>query len=101
MRGRRRHVASLLAEALSTRADARLAAASAAFAEACGQPLAREAALRAVTREGRLIVVARSAAWAREVEHLSGALCARVNARLGAEVAKGIDVRVGALGRDG
>jgi len=96
-RGRRRTIASLLAEALSPREEARRAAVAAAFAEACGQPLAREAAVRGVTEDGRLIVVARSTDWARQIEALAGPICARVNARLRARVASGLAVRVGPL----
>jgi hypothetical protein len=95
-------MASLLAEALSPRAraslpEARLAAVAAAFAEACGHPLAREVAVRGMTRDGRLLVVARTADWAREVERLAHPICARVNTRLGASVASGLAVRVGPL----
>jgi predicted nucleic acid-binding Zn ribbon protein len=97
MRGRRRTIASLLAETLSPRAEARLAAVVAAFAEAGGQVLARQAVVRGLTRDGRLIVVARSPEWAREVEHLGTELCAKVNARLGSPVATGVAVRVGPL----
>lgn len=94
MRGRRRHISSVIAEALSPRSDARLAAAAAAFAEACGFPLSREASLRAIAPEGRLVVLVRSAAWAGEVSRLAPTLCARINARLGSEVARGIDIRL-------
>ncbi len=96
-RGHRRTIASLLAEALSPRAEAQRAALAAAFAEACGQTLSREAAVRGVTQDGRLIVVARSAEWARQVEALAGPICSRVNARLRARVAAGLAVRVGPL----
>jgi hypothetical protein len=96
-RGRRRTIASLLAESLSPRAEARRAALAAAFAEACGQALSREAAVRGVTEDGRLVVVARSAEWARQVEALAGPICSRVNARLHARVATGLAVRVGPL----
>ncbi len=95
MRGRRRHIASLLADALGGRAEARRAAAAAAFAEACGSGLSRQVALRGVAPGGRLLVVARTAAWGREVARLAPEICARVNARLGAEVASAIEVRVG------
>jgi hypothetical protein len=94
MRGRRRHIASVIAEALASRPDARLAAAAAAFAEACGRALSREARLRSIDPEGRLVVAVRSAAWAREVSHLAPTLCARVNARLGVELARSIEVRI-------
>ncbi len=94
MRGRRRSISSLLAEALARRPAGRLAALKAAFAEACGQPLAREAAARGFTADGRVLVVARSAAWAREVERLAGPICERLTARLGAPPA-GLAVLVG------
>jgi len=97
MRGRRRHISSVIAEALSSRPDARLAAAVAAFAEACGSPLSREASLRAIAPEGHLVVMVRSAAWAGEVSRLAPTLCARVNARLGSDVARGIEVRLASV----
>jgi len=96
-RGRGRSIASALVEALRTRPAARSAALAAAFAEACGRPLGREVVLQSVTRDGRLVVVARSQAWADQVVALGPAICAKVNARLGAGVAAGLDVRVGSL----
>lgn len=96
-RGRRRTIATLLAEALSPREEARRAALTAAFAEACGQTLSREAAVRGLTQDGRLIVVVRSADWALQVEALAGPICSRVNARLRARVASGLAVRVGPI----
>lgn len=83
MRGRRRSISSLIAESLAARPAARLAALKAAFAEACGQPLARQAAVRGLSGDGRVLVAARSAAWAREVERLAGPICERLAARLG------------------
>ncbi len=94
MRGRRRSISSLLAESLARRPAGQLAALKAAFAEACGQPLAREVAARGLTADGRVMVVARSAAWAREVERLAGPICERLAARLGAPPA-GLAVLVG------
>ncbi len=96
MRGRRRHISSVLAEVLSTRPDARLAAVAAAFAEACGSALSRQASLKAIGPEGRLVVAVRSAAWAGELSRLAPTLCARINARMGSEVARGIETRVAA-----
>jgi hypothetical protein len=87
----------VLGDALAGRTEARLAAAAAAFAEACGFPLARETAARGLTIDGRLIVVARTAGWAAQVEANAPALCARVNARLGALAVRSLDVRVGPL----
>jgi hypothetical protein len=105
MRSSRRTIASLLAEALAPRAgtnlpQARLLAVKAAFAEACGHGLSREAAVWAVAHDGRLVVVARSAEWAREIERLADPICAKVNARLGARIAAGLAVRVGPLSPD-
>ena len=94
MRGRRRSISSLLAESLGRRPAGRLTALKAAFAEACGQPLAREVAACGLTADGRVLVVARSAAWAREVERLAGAICERLAARLGAPPA-GLAVMMG------
>jgi Dna[CI] antecedent, DciA len=97
MRGRGRPIATVLCDALAGRAEARAPAIAAAFAEACGWPLARDVALRATTRDGRLIVVARTRAWADQVEALAPLLIGRVNARLGRAVASAIDVRVGPI----
>ena len=81
MRGRGRPIATVLTDALAGRRDARLAAAAAAFSEACGWPLA--------STQG----------WAEQVERLASQLCQRVNARLGRAVAVGLEVRVGPLDR--
>ena len=94
MRGRRRTVASALAEALGRRADAAPAALAAAFAEACGPRLAREASMRGAMRDGRLLVLVRSDEWAAQVVALEREICARVNARLGRDAAAGLHVRV-------
>lgn len=94
MRGRRRTIASVLAESLASRGAGEPAAIAAAFAEACGPRLAREASCRGVTRDGRLLVLVRSSAWAAQVETLADALVGRVNARLGRTAAAGLDVRV-------
>ena len=99
MRGRGKPIASVLTDALLARADAHLAALAAAFSEACGWPLAREVAVRALTREGRLVAVASSSAWAEQVGRLAPALVAKVNARMGRTLVAGIDVRVGPLDR--
>jgi len=95
MRGRRRTLASVLADALPKRPAAQQALLAAAFAEACGPRLAREVSVRGVTRARHLLVVARSAAWATQVEAAASILVERVNARLGRPVALGIDVHVG------
>jgi hypothetical protein len=68
----------------------------AAFAEACGPRLAREASLRGLTRDERLLVVARTEEWAVQVREIAPILCERVNARLGRPVARGLDVHVAA-----
>ncbi len=99
MRGRGRPIASVLADALASRKDARLAAVAAAFSEACGWPLAREVALKAVTRDGCLLAVASTRGWADLVEALSSVLQARVNARMGRPIANRLEVRVGPLDR--
>jgi chorismate-pyruvate lyase len=94
MRGRRQTIASVLAQALAPREGAQGAALGAAFAEACGPRLAREVSLRGPLRDGRLLVLARTAEWAAQVEALAPELCRRVNARLGRAVAAGLEVRV-------
>jgi hypothetical protein len=94
MRGRRRTVAAVLADALARRPAAEGAALAAAFADACGPRLAREASLRGRMRDGRLLILVRSAAWASQIAALEREICARVNARLGREVAGGLDVRL-------
>jgi Dna[CI] antecedent, DciA len=99
MRGRGRTIATVLADALAGRSDARMAAVAAAFLEACGWPLAREVALRAVTRDGCLITVATTRGWADQLAALGPTITARVNARLGRAVATRLDVRVGPLDR--
>jgi ABC-type amino acid transport substrate-binding protein len=96
MRGRRRVVASVLAEVLSKRRGAGASALAAALAEACGPRLAREASFRGVTREGRLLVLVRSDGWAEQVRALETEICRSINARLGRLAASGLEVRVGA-----
>ena len=88
----------MLADALAPRGEARLAATAAAFSEACGFPLARECAARGLTRDGRLLVVARTAAWAAQVDTHAVSLCARVNGRLGRLAVREIETRVGPVG---
>lgn len=95
-RGRRRTLASTLADALSGVPGAEPTVLRSAFAEACGPRLAREASMRGVTREGRLLVVVRTQAWATQVTALAATLCDRVNARMGRTVAYGLDVHVAA-----
>lgn len=94
MRGRRRTLASVLAESLAARGAAEPAAIAAAFAEACGPRLAREASCRGLMRDGRLLVLVRTQTWAAQVETLAPTLCSRVNERLGRPAAQGLDVRL-------
>ncbi len=99
MRGRGRPIATVLLDALAGKPNARRARIAAAFAEACGWPLAREVALRAITRDGCLIAVASSQGWAEQVSALGPKIRAKMNARLGQEIATALDVRVGPLDR--
>ncbi len=96
MRGRRRTLASTLTDALGGMPGSEPTRLAAAFAEACGPRLAREVSIRGVTREGHLLVVARTQSWATQVAALSGELCERINRRLGRTVASGIDVHLAA-----
>lgn len=96
MRGKRRSVASVLAEALSARQGAEGAAVAAALAEACGPRLAREVSCRGTLKDGRLLVLVSGEAWAAQLRALERELCARVNERLGREAARGLEIRVGA-----
>ena len=96
MRGRRRSLASALADALAGNRAAKPVALAAAFAEACGPRLAREASFRGVTRDGHLLVVATSPAWASQLRELAPVLLERLHARLGEPVATGMDVHVAA-----
>jgi hypothetical protein len=93
-RGRRRTLASVVAESLARRSEARRPAAAAAFAEACGWPLSRELTVRGLGPDGHLGVVASSPEWARQVEEISSAIVARMNDRLGRPVVTALDVRV-------
>ena len=93
-RGRRRTLASVVAESLARRSEARRPAAAAAFAEACGWPLSRELTVRGLGPDGHVWVVASSAEWARQAEELSAAIVARMNDRLGRPVVTALDVRV-------
>jgi predicted nucleic acid-binding Zn ribbon protein len=99
MRGRRRTVAAVLAEVLSARPKAREVAIVAAFAEACGPRLAREASCRGLLRDGRLLVVVADPAWAEQLRALEPEVVRKVNARLGRSATSGLDVRVGSPGR--
>jgi hypothetical protein len=94
MRGRRRTVAAVLVQALAQRPEARSAALAAAFAEACGPRMAREVSLRGPLRDGRLLVLVRSEAWAEQVAALERPICDRVERWLGAGAAPGLEIRV-------
>jgi hypothetical protein len=100
MRGKRKSVASALAEALGRHRETGEAAIAAAFVEACGPRLARSASFRGVMRDGRLLVLVSEPEWAAQVELLAGEICARVNARLGRTAARGLDIRTGPTGRN-
>ena len=100
MRGKRKSVASALAEALGRHRETGEAAIAAAFVEACGPRLARSASFRGVMRDGRLLVLVSAPEWAAQVELLAGEICARVNARLGRTAARGLDIRIGPAGRN-
>ena len=89
----------MLADALAGRPEARLAAASAAFCEALGWPLAREIRLRAWTREGHLIAEARSERWAEQLRAMEPEILLRMNTRLGGGAACRVEVRVGSWER--
>lgn len=98
MRGRRRHVSSVLADALAARARAHPASLTAAFAEAVGARLAREVSSRGLLRDGRLLVVASSSDWAAQVSALEEEILSRLASRLGPSAPTGLSVHVGAVG---
>jgi hypothetical protein len=99
-RGRRKSVATALAEVLGRHRETGEAAIAAAFIEACGQRLSRSASFRGVMRDGRLLVLVTDPEWAVQVEALADEICARINARLGRIAASGLDIRIGPIGRD-
>jgi Dna[CI] antecedent DciA-like protein len=94
MRGRRRTVATVLADAFASRPEASSPAIAAAFAEACGSSLARNASCRGLLKDGRLLVLARTQAWADQLIAAAPLLCERVNARLGRRALGGLEVRL-------
>lgn len=94
MRGRGKTIAAALTDALVRRPEARAAALAAAFADACGPRIAREASYRGPLDDGRLLVLVRTPAWAEQLEHLAPEICARVEARLGKGAAPGLHIRV-------
>ena len=95
MRGRRRTVAAVLAEALARTPGARAPALAAAFAEACGPRMAREASFRGPLSDGKLLILVRAPAWAEQLAALEAEICARVEARIGPGSAPGLHIRVG------
>ena len=95
MRGRRRTVAAALAEVLARTPGARTAALAAAFAEACGSRIAREASFRGSLPDGKLLILVRTDAWAEQIAVLEREICARVEARVGRGSAPGLHIRVG------
>jgi len=95
MRGRRRTVAAALAEVLARTPAARTAALAAAFAEACGPRIAREASFRGVMADGKLLVLVRTASWAEQLVALEREICARIEARVGQGSAPGLHIRLG------
>ena len=97
MRGRRRHVSSVLADALAARGRAQPASASAAFADAVGARLARETSVRGQLRDGRLLVVATSEQWATQLRSLEGEIVSSLRSRLGPSAPTGLSVHVGAV----
>jgi hypothetical protein len=94
-RGRRKSIATALAEVLGRHRETGEAAIAAAFVEACGPRLSRSASFRGVMRDGRLLVVVTDHVWGSQVEALADQLCERVNARLGRMAARGLDIRIG------
>jgi hypothetical protein len=94
MRGRGRTLASALADALAARPEAQASAVSLAFSEACGPRLAREASARGILKDGRLLVLARTAEWAAQITALEHPLRERINARLGRAAVTGLEVRI-------
>jgi hypothetical protein len=97
MRGHRKSIATALTDALRRQPGARAATLAAAFAEACGPRLAQEVSCRGPLRDGRILVLVRSAPWAEQVAAMESELCARVELRLGAGTAPGLEIRVAPL----
>lgn len=97
MRGRRRHVSSVLADALGSRGRAQLAFRAAAFADAVGPRVAREVAVRGQLRDGRLLVVVSTAEWRDQLLALEPEIVAALRARLGSSAPSGISVHVGSV----
>ena len=97
MRGRRRHVSSVLADALASRARTQEATLAVAFADAVGPRLAREVTVRGKLGDGRLLVVVASEQWATQLRALEGAILGQLRGRLGAAAPCALSVHVGAV----
>ncbi len=94
MRGRRKTIAAALADVLAQRPEARTAALAAAFNDACGPRIAREASFRGVLSDGSILVVVRTPAWAEQLAALEPEIRARIEARLGPGSARALHIRV-------
>ena len=94
MRGRRKTIAAALADVLAPRPEARSAAMAAAFADACGPRIAREASFRGVLADGSLLVLVRTPAWAEQLTALAPEIQARIEARLGPGAAPSLHIRI-------
>lgn len=97
MRGRRRHVSSVLADALAARGRAQPASTTAAFADAVGPRLAREATVKGGLRDGRLLVVASSQQWKDQLLALEPEILGALRARLGTSAPTGLSIHVGSV----
>jgi hypothetical protein len=97
MRGRQRHVSSVLADALAARGRSQPAAMAVAFAAAAGERIAREVSVRGRLRDGRLLVVARSQQWADQIGALEAEIVSRLREQLGPSSPSGLSVHVGAI----
>jgi predicted nucleic acid-binding Zn ribbon protein len=98
MRGRGKPISTVLADALGARGGAS-ASLSSAFAEAAGPRLAKELSARGKLRDGRLLVVASSAAWAQQAHALESELLAKLRARLGDRCPTALSIHVGRVER--
>lgn len=94
MRGRRQTIAAALADLLAQNPQARKAALAAAFADACGPRIAREASFRGQLADGSLLVLVRTPAWAEQIAALEPEIRARIEARLGPGSAPSLHIRV-------
>lgn len=97
MRGRRRHVSSVLADALAARGRAQPASIVASFSDVVGARLAREVTARGKLRDGRLLVVASTPEWAAQVTALEPEILSQLRDRHGASAPTGLSIHVGAI----